>query len=207
MSFFKRIGRIFGGGGGGQNPAQSAMPYLNQIPGAVGEYYKPFITAGQQAQEVVNPIYGRMSQDPNEFLNQIMRNYTPSEGYRFKERMLTRAAQNDAAQGGFLGTPTSQLQQADIVRGLLGDEMQQYLGNILGIQGAGLQGQENRIGRGFQASTGYGDILGSNLGQQAGLAFQGQAQQNANRLSRRNSFLNFLGQGLGAGARLYTGGM
>lgn len=239
MSFFKRIGKTLGkvapivapalmlgnlasgrgpfGGGGGAgappgNPAAAGMGYLDQIPGAVGEYYKPFIAQGQQAQSAVNPIYGRMSQDPTEFINSIMRGYSPSEGYKFKEREMTRAAQNDAAQGGFSGTRTSQMQQADLVRGLLGEDMQKFLENILGVQKTGLGGQESRIERGFNAGTGYGDIVGSNLGQQGGFGFQGENQVNLNAIDRqrmkqdrRSSFLNFLSGGLGAGASLMGG--
>lgn len=228
MSFFKSLfggGGKSGGGGGFNfmdlpNPANSAMPYLNQIPGAVGEYYKPFINEGALASGVSNPVYNRMTENPTDFIDAIMRSYSPSEGYKFKEKYLTQAARNAAAQGGFAGTPTSQLEQADLVRGLLGEDMQQYLANILGVQQQGLQGQENRIGRGFQAGLGYGDILGSNLGQQAGLAFQGQSQLNQNAIdqqrmnferqqmdrarrdNRRNAFFKTLGNAAGVGAKM-----
>lgn len=270
-------GSLMGGGSGGSgggrmnipsynagpNPANAAMPYLNQIAPLGRQYYDPFIGQGQQSSAVANPIYNRMSQDPNaylnslgqqqnpvfgdstqnptDFLNSIMRNYSPSEGYRFKEKELSRAAQNSAAQGGFAGTRTSQMEQADLVRGLLGDDSQQYLQNVLnirglqgnerqqhlqnafGVQGTGLQGQERNIGRGYESSGAIADYLGNVLGAQAGLQFQGQGQQNQNmldarnagmqqqnafmnnRTARRSSLLNFLGQGLGTAAGLYSG--
>lgn len=197
MSFFSKIGNMIFGKQG-QNPANAAMPYLNQIPGAVGEYYKPFIGRGEQAYGQSQPVYNQMTQNPSDFINQIMRNYTPSEGYKFKEKYMTQGANNTAAQGGFAGTPIAQMGTAQMIQGLLGDEMQQYLQNVLGVQQGGLQGQENRMGQGFQAGLGYGDILGTNLGNQGQLAFQGQSQRNADRSGRRNALLNFLGQGIGS---------
>ena len=214
----------FGGGGSqnngggypvGPNPANAAMPYLNQIPGIGRENYQPFINEGRQASGIANPVYNQMSQDPNEFLNSIMRNYNPSEGYRFKEREISRGLQNTAAQGGYAGTPNAQLQQGEMIRGLLGQDMQQFLQNILGVQNSGLQGQEQRIDRGYGASGDLADYLGNALGAQGALAFQGQAQQNQNegnrynsmmqqqnmnrqnRQAKRNSFFNLLSQGAG----------
>lgn len=197
---------LFGGGDYG-NPADAGMGYLNRIPAEVGKYYQPFISSGQQAEQITNPIYGQMSQNPQDFLNSIMRGYNPSEGYRFKERELGDALRNTAAAGGFVGTPYHQQQQGELTSGLLSQDMQQFLNNILGIQGTGLQGQENRIGRGYNAATGYGNILGSNLAQQGGLAMQGAASQQANQMARDNARTQFFGNLLGTGARMFGGGM
>lgn len=193
-----------GVGVGGRNPAINAMPYLNQI-GPIGqEAYNPFIQQGQEAQAVANPTYNYMAQNPSEFLNEMMRNYNPSEGYRFKQREMLRAAQNSAAQGGFAGTRNDQMSQADLVRGLLGEDMQQYLANVAGLRQAGLQGQEGRINRGFESAGSLADYLGSNLGQQANMVFTGEGGENLlahqagmqnaiNRMSRRNAMMGALG--------------
>lgn len=227
MGFFKSLfggKRRSGGGGGGTyafdpgpNPASMAMPYLDQIPGTVKPYLDPYVQEGRTAGEALNPIYGRMSQDPTAFLNELMGKYTPSTGYKFKENEMLRAAQNSAAQGGYAGTRNAQMEQSDLVRGLLGQDMQEFLTNLLGIQGRGIAGQEQRVGRGFDASTDLANILGSNLGQKATLGFQGQAQQNQNRAdafanqlaaknARRNSRLGFLSNLIGAGTAFATGG-
>lgn len=202
MGFFNKIGRFFGGHSGG-NPAESAMPYLNQIPGIGREYYDPFIQQGRQAQQQLNPMYERMSQDPTEFINALMRGYSPSEGYRFKEGQMMKAAQNAAASGGFAGTDYDQMQRADMIRGLMGEDQQQFLANILGIQGAGMQGLEGQVGRGYESAGNLAGYLGNALGAQGGAAFQGQAQRNANRMGRSNAFYNLLGNLAGAGAGIY----
>lgn len=202
MGLFSKLSNLFHGRAPA-NPANNAMGYLNQIPGIGKEYLEPFIKSGRESYEAVNPIYNQMTKDPSAFLNTIMGNYTPSKGYQFKQQELARAMSNSAAQGGYAGTPFDQRQQSEVTQGLLNQDMQNYIANILGIQGAGLSGHEGSIGRGFQGSTGLADYLGSNLGQQAGLAFQGQSQQNANQMSRRNSILNMLGNLAGVGSNIY----
>ena len=235
MGFFKKVTQFglpglfrsgkktFGSGGGmpqfqpGPNPADSAMPYLNEIPGATQPYYQPFIQSGQQAESQTNPLYERMSGSPGAFIEELMQGYTPSRGYRFKQAEMERAMRNSAAHGGFLGTPYNQQQQAELVQGLLGEDMQQFLQNLMGAQQVGLRGQEGRMGRGFEASTGYGDILGQTLGAKAGLGYQGQYGQNQlaadaygqrmqNDMARRNARRQFFSNLLGTGASLMTGG-
>ncbi len=89
--------------------------------------------------------FGEMANDPSAFIDQIMRRYTPSEGYRFKEGRMQGAARNSAASGGFAGTQYDQERQADLIRGLLGQDQQQYLENTLGVQGQGLSGLERML--------------------------------------------------------------
>lgn len=231
MSFFKRIGQaarflspaaMLSGGRQapyqqGANPAGMANPYLDQIPQQVGPYYEPFIESGRQASGAVNPIYDRMSTSPGAFIEELMQGYAPSRGYRFKQGEMERSMRNSAAHGGFVGTPYNQQQQGELTQGLLSQDMQQFLANLLGVQQGGLEGQEGRIGRGFQASTGYGDILGNKLASQAGLAFQGQAGQNqlgadaysqrmTNQTARRNGRMNFLSSLLGSAGAAGGGG-
>lgn len=206
MGFFKKMGNALTGGlfrSSGTNPANAAMPYMNQIPGIGRQYYEPFINEGQQAGQQLNPLYERMSQDPSQYINALMQNYSPSEGYQFKEQQMLRGAQNSAAAGGFAGTQNDQMGQADMIRGLLGGDMQQYLQNVLGVQGTGMQGMENRVGRGYESAGNLAGYLGNALGAQGGLAYQGEAQRNQQRADKRNSIFNLLGNLAGAGAGIY----
>lgn len=191
-----------GGGGGGENPYQEGMGYLNQIPGATEPYFKPFIEGGREASGMVNPIYERMSRSPGAFIEELMQGYTPSRGYQFKQREMEKAMRNSASHGGFVGTPYNQMQQSELVQGLLGNDMQEFLQNLFGIQQTGLQGQENRINRGYGASGDYGDIIGSSLANKAFLGASGRAQQMDFNQASRNSRSKFLSQMLGAGGSL-----
>jgi hypothetical protein len=207
MGFFKKFGQKIEHGLFGrpaQNPAEAAMPYLNQIPEFGRQGYQPFIDQGQQAQQQLNPLYERMSQDPTAYINALMQNYSPSEGYRFKEQQMLRGAQNSAASGGFAGTQNDQMAQAEMIRGLLGGDMQQFLQNVMGAQGQGMQGLENQVGRGYESAGNLAGYLGNALGAQGGAAFQGQQQKNENSMGKRNSFLNFLGNLAGAASGAYA---
>lgn len=193
---------IFGDEGPGQNPSDAASRYFEQIPGMVKPYYDPYIEQGRQASGIANPIYQRMAEDPSQFLDALMRNYSPSEGFKFKEKNLIRNAQNTAAQGGYAGTPYAQMEQSEMVNGLLSGDMQQFLSNLMGVQGRGLEGQERRVGRGYDASSALSDALAGNMAQRGNLAYQGQAQMNQNALDRSTRNANFLGDIFKVGGNL-----
>lgn len=193
------IGGTLGGAIGGKpkagpNPANSAMPYLNQIPGVGREGYQPYVDQGQRQGNMLEGQFGRMSQDPTAFLNALIQGYKPSEEYGFKSNLLSKDLSNTAASGGYLGGQNHQMQQAELINGLLSGDMQKFLENVLGIQNSGQQGAQHQADQGFQASTGLADYLGNNLTQQAGLRYHGQAQQNTNKQASSNALLNFLGQ-------------
>jgi hypothetical protein len=179
----------------GMDPAGAAKDYIEQIPGVTQPYYQPFIDTGRGAEDVVRPQYDQMSQDPTAFMNALMAGYKPSEGYQFQQEELGRGMSNTAAAGGFSGTPFDQEQQAKMTQGLLSQDQQQYLQNLLGIQRTGLAGEEAGIGRGYDASKGYADILGKNLQDLGGLA---GLQQNE-RGGLFSSIGSFLAPGLSQG--------
>lgn len=185
----------------GRNPADKAMLYLQQIPGAVQPYYQPYIDAGQNAGAEAGSMYSRMGNDPMQYLQELMNGYNPSEGYKAKESRLLDIAHNTAAAGGYAGLPYDEEQRASMVSALMSDDMQQWLNNVLGVQDMGLSGQQHLADQGFQASTGYGDILGGSLNQQGGLAFQGQQQRNQDKAALRKLFAGALGGAAGFGTQ------
>lgn len=196
MSLFgDLVGDLFGD----DNPADAGMQYLEQIPDIGKEYYNPFIERGKRSGNILEGQYDRMAQDPVDYLDQIMRSYRPSSGYDFKQNQMLKAAGNTAAAGGFRGTQNDQQDSAAMVQALLGDDMQQFLQNVLGIQGSGLQGHQGFQNQGYNASSSLADYLGTNLSNQAGLAFQGQSQENANHAGILNSLIGAGGSVLGAG--------
>ena len=163
--------------GGGRNPADAAMPYLNQIPGVAHQGYDPYVNAGRTASGKTQGAYEGLMNDPSGFIDNLMKNYKTSEGYNFQKDILGKEMSNTAAAGGIAGTPLDQMNQAQGVQGLLSKDMQQYLSNVLGRYDTGLKGEEGIAGRGYDASGKLTDALGGALNQQGGLAFQGQSQQ------------------------------
>lgn len=249
-------GRSRGRGGDMGNPSDAANGYLNQIPGMARQYLEPYLgnpeagRVGEQTnyeniknmyQQEPNiysseiPEYQRMRQDPQEFMNNIMRGYTPSEGYKFKEKMMSNALRNTAASGGYSGNSFNQMQAGDLVKGLLGDDMGEYLRNILGIQQGGLGAEErrrhgyqgaqefklggaergfgglaemnrNRSNQSYDAAKALSGILGTNLGSQATLGYMGQNEMNRERMSRRREGNDLLSQAMGSTSQLFSPG-
>lgn len=166
---------------GGKNPADAAMPYLNQIAPTVKGYYDPYIGYGKEAYNALNPSITQMGKDPTAFLENIMSKYEPSRAYKLREEEASRAAGNSAAAGGMRGSLTDIKNQARIADSLLGDDMQQWLQNVMGIQTKGQEGLSHLFDTGYNASGALSGDLSNILGTQAGLAFQGQANQNKSR--------------------------
>jgi hypothetical protein len=195
------IGPIAGGlyglfGGGGKNPADAAMPYLNQIPGVGHQYYDPWINQGINAMGQTSGVYNQMTMNPGDYYNKIASGYKQSPGYQFKLQQGLGAAGNAAAAGGMAGSPQHQQQATSVAEGIANQDFNDYLNQVLGINRTGLQGQENAQNRGYGASQGLSDLLGSNLAQQANLAFQGQAGENARDKSGWESIFSGIGSAL-----------
>lgn len=169
------------------NDPRFAEHHLQRLPNIGQEYYNPFIQQGQQAQGLASEQYNKMTSNPMDYLGSIIESYKPSQGYQFREKRATDAARNAAAAGGLTGTYNDQVSQAELVNNLLGADMQEYLANVLGIQGAGLQGQENAMSRGFGASGNLANYLGDVVGAQAGLASNREQQQYARDLDYQNA--------------------
>lgn len=195
------LSKLFGGGG--NSPMNAANQYLNQIPGVGHQGYDPYVNAGLDASGKTKNQYEDLMNDPTGFINKLMEDYKPSEGYQFQKDQLTKELGNTAAAGGIAGTPQDQMNQGQGIQKLLSGDMQQFLQKVLGVFNTGLEGEEGVAGRGFDASKNLTDLLGGALNQQGGLAFQDQQQKNQN----KNGLWSMFGKALGAGAGGLLGGV
>lgn len=159
------------------------------------QYMDPFVNQGKQAYDIFNPITSRMLQDPAAFLESLMQSYAPSRGFQMKRDEMLKSAGNSAAAGGRRGTIGDLGNEAKITDTLMGDDMQQWLKNVMGIQGRGLTSQEHLYDTGFDASKSLADNLANILGSQATLSN-----------NKGSGFGSGLGTLLGGAAGLYFGG-
>lgn len=166
------------GGHEGENPADKAMGYLNKIPGSVSPYYNPWIGPATGMMPGINDLYSRMRENPGEFFNKISAGYTQSPGYQKALREALGGIENAQAAGGMAGSAQHQQLAGQEAADIASKDFQQYINNILGIEGMGLQGGENTLNRGFDASKSLADILGTNLANQGNVAAKGQDWEN-----------------------------
>jgi hypothetical protein len=178
---------------GGKNPADAAMPYLNQIPGMAKGYYEPYINKGNEAYNTFNPEINQMTSDPAAFLEKIMKGYEPSRGYQLQRDEALKAAGNSAAAGGMRGSSNDISNEARISDALQGEDMQKWIQNVLGIQKQGQTSEENLYNTGYNASNALSGDLSNVLGTQASLAFQGQANQNQSKGDLLSGLVKALG--------------
>lgn len=180
-----------------KNPADMAMPYLNQIPGTLKPYYSPYINAGKNSLTQLQGQYNQLLSNPGSLFSQFGEGYEPSPGYQFNFDQAMNASNNAAAAGGLLGTPGHQQQSATLASNLANQDFHNYIAEILQLYGLGLHGEEDISHMGYGASNELANSLGNNLLNQGNLAFQGQANQNQIQADQRNGWLGLGGTILG----------
>lgn len=178
---------------GKNNPGRAAGNALGPIQGYGQSAYNPFIQQGQRAESQLFPQYSQMAGNPTDFYNNILKQYQPSAGYQYQEDKLNKAAGNTAAAGGFAGTDEDVRGRSEMLQQLMGGDMQRFLENILGIQGRGMQGLEQRVDRGYSASSNLADYAGSAATQQAGFDAYGRNQANKARNSGLSALSGLIG--------------
>lgn len=191
------------GGDNYQNPADSAAPYYNKIPGSIQPYFQPYINAGQNATgdlsgrlaqmtKLYPQLAGQFSQlmnNPGGFINKMGAGYQQSPGYQFQTNQALNAANRASAAGGMAGSPQEQQQIAGVTNQLANQDFNQYLGHVLNTYGQGLgglsglfdkglQGEQYLAGLGGDMAGHYGDDLANTLMSQGNLAYAGTQNQN-----------------------------
>lgn len=167
---------------GGKNPADKAMPYLDQIPGQTNPYMQPFFEAGKNALDPLQEQYTKLLSDPGALMNKMGESYKQSPGFKFALEQALGAGANAAAAGGMAGTPMNQFNQMETATGLTSQDFNNWLTHILDLYGKGLSGEEGMAGRGQEAGKNIADMIAQTLAQKGNLAFQGQAQKNENKM-------------------------
>jgi hypothetical protein len=161
------------------NPSDAAMPYLNKIPGVLNDTYGDYMKQGQAEYPQLSSEYNSMGSDPAAYLESIMKNYKPSAGYQFKQDQMLKAAGNSAAAGGTRGSINDIQNEGHLTDMLMGDDMQNWLNNVLGIQQQGMGGQQHLYDTGYGATQNYASDLSNLYGTQAQSAYNGVASRNA----------------------------
>lgn len=196
------IGGIAGMFGKKRNPAGEANQYLDQIPGQMNPYYQPYINAGQGALGKLQGEYGTALDDPNAIYNKLGQGYKESPGYKARLQQALAAAGNASAAGGMLGSPQDIQGQTQTANDITAQDYENYLNHMQGIYNKGLEGQGEINRQGFDASTGYANILGQVTGQKANNAYNNAASQNQ---GNAQNWSNIFG-GIGAAAQGYNQG-
>jgi len=161
-----------------QNPADSGMPYLNKIPGAMDPYYRPYINAGQGAMGTLQDQYGQMLNDPGGLNARLGAGYKQSPGYQFQLSQALMAGDNSAAAGGMAGSNMHQQNNMSVANGLASQDYNNYMNRMTGLYGEGIKGEQGINDMGYNASNELGQSVGNMYNSEANLASQGTNSQN-----------------------------
>ncbi len=191
------IGSIIGGlsglFGGHKNPAKTANDTLDTIPGQTKPYYQPYMDAGSDSLKTLKEQYDRLTNDPGGLYSDLGKGYKESPGYQFKLHEALGASQNASAAGGMLGTPYDQGQATRTANDVASQDFNDYIKNIMGLYGEGLTGNKDLEHQGFDANTGFANLLSQITGQKAHNDFEGQAGENRGKAQSWSDIVSGIG--------------
>jgi len=180
-------------GGGNKNPADAAMPYLQQIPGQAKPYYDPYIQAGTGALPEWQKQLQSLLNDPGALLNRLGQGYQASPGYQWQLNQGENAIGNAMAAGGMAGSPEHGQRAGQLAENLANQDYYNYLDKVLGLYGSGLSGEQNLQKQGFDASSQFANLLANALAGQGEYAYGGVAGENQAKSQGMNNLFGGLG--------------
>jgi hypothetical protein len=196
------LGGLFGQGRG-SDPEKQANNYLAQMQPNIDKYLQPYIGAGQQAMGTLQDQYKNLLNNPNELLNNFGAGYKQSPGYQYNVDQMTKASNNAAAAGGYVGSPQQQEYMANQIGGLASQDYNQYLNNAMGLYGQGLEGMGNINQMGYGASQGAASSLSDMLKSQAEMSYANAINQNQKKASSGSGIGGLFGGLLGGAGKLF----
>jgi hypothetical protein len=188
-----------------KNPADAAMPYLEQIPGTITPYYQPYIDTGTQAMQLFFDQIKQLATagGASNIYNQMAANYTTSPGTQTAIDNATKQSNQVAAANGMFGTPSEQAAVAAETEALSYKDFNEYMSQVLGLYGMGVKGEEFLTGVGQKSSSELASDLAKVLMSEAGLEYESVMGENKYNAAQSSANSQFLGSLLGtAGALL-----
>lgn len=183
-----------------QNPANAAMPYLQQIPGTISPYYQPYIDTGNQAMNLFFQQIQNLATPggASNTYNQIASGYTTSPGTETAINNATQQTNQVAAASGMFGTPSEQEAVSSETMDLSYKDFNQYMAQVLGLYDTGLKGEESLTQLGYKASDELASDLAKNLMSEAGMEFAGVEGQDKYNAASSQQMAQLLGALAGA---------
>lgn len=166
---------LFGDSGSPYQDAQDAYkPYFDQATGA----QQPYAQAGQAALGPYQDMLKNMS-NPSGFINQLMGQYQESPFAKYQQQQGVRAAQNLGSASGLTGSTPLQLQAQQNAQNISSQDMQNWLGNALGVNNQAMSGYGNLINGGQGAANSLSNLYNNGAQQMSGYAYgENQGRQN-----------------------------
>ena len=193
MQFISGAGGLFGGlFGHSHRPYDKAAQQYKQYYDKAQANQQPYYDAGTGAipkyQEWLNS-----QQNPSQFINDQMANYSESPYAHMLQQQSMRAGQNAASAAG-LGGSTPLMQQLQQNAGQISSQDQnQWLQNVLGINTQYGQGQQNMMNAGQNSANQLTNINDQMAQRMAEAMYGREAGRNQDRMNMIGGGMNMIG--------------
>lgn len=184
------LGQFFGGlFGNSDAPYEDAMKQYEKWAGKGEATQNPFLDFGKAGMPMFQDWLKGMK-DPSSFINNLMGKYQESPFAKFQQEQGMRTAQNLGSASGLTGsTPLTQFAQQN-AQNISSQDMQNWLGRVLGINTQYGQGLGQQIGVGQNAANALTGMYGD-MGRQMGEAAYGrEAAKNQDRSNTWGGLFN-----------------
>lgn len=114
---------------------------------------KTWSQAGLQANQNLSNFANNAVSNPTDYINQIMNSYQGSDIFNRKVQSNSDFFRNQMTARGLNGSNYSDQKIMEMINNLVGEDMQQYLTNALGVSNSGLQSLNNLANTGMQAES------------------------------------------------------
>jgi hypothetical protein len=176
--------------GGGDNPYEEALDLYSyaDMEAMLQEYYGPWREAGLRALPTMEEQMMMLLYSPDVIHQMMGSTYEASPGYEYQMQQSMNAANQAAAAGGMLGTPSHQTQAMEVSQGIANQDYWDYVNHLtkLYMEGLGIGGDISQ--QGYNASSAMASDLARFMGAQMGLT----AQAGAYDASQTNAMLSGL---------------
>lgn len=194
MGLGQSLGSLFSNSGA---PYEDAMSQYRQYENKAQNVQNPFFQAGQQGMgHFQNWLQGM--QDPSGFINHLMGQYQESPWAHYQQQQAQRAGMNEASANGLAGSTPMMQQMQQNAAGISSQDMQNWLGQVLGINNQYGAGQQQLMGMGQNSANALTNMYGQ-MGQNMGEAAYGRE---AGKQQDRSNGWSGLGNLAGAAAML-----
>jgi hypothetical protein len=192
------LGSLFSGlSGSSSSPYAAAMAQYQQFANQGANAMMPYMNMGTNAM----PAYQNWAQsmsNPSQFENNMMNQYQESPNAKYMQQQAIRSAMNAGAANG-LGGSTPMMQQIQQNAGNISQQdMQNWMGNAMGINQMYGSALSNQIGMGEMGSNSLLGLYGNEASAMGNAAYGQQAGKNQNKSNIWGSLGGIVG-GIGGG--------
>lgn len=171
-----------------QQGMQAYQPWMQKGINTQNPFYQSGMNAIPQYQNWLSSM-----QNPSAFINNEMSQYQASPWSQYEQQQAQRAGTNAASASGLIGSTPFAQQMAQTSAGISSQDMQNWLGRVLGINSQYGQGLGHEVGWGQNSANQISNMYGQ-LGQAAGNAAYGeQAGKNQDRGNLLGGILGLAG--------------